>query len=190
MKRIILILLALMTVFSFSACGNKDDDITVGEGLKLAGKQAGNEAVEYSFTYPDAWEMCRNDGVIELQFDCDDSAMTARYATISVLSFDLEDSTELAKQYWEKHEAELKTVYTDYQLLDTEEFVEDDELLDDAQALKVKYSGKLNDITYLNEQIICCRLGSVYLITLVVPAEFESKVTDVLDVVKEDFKFA
>ena len=75
-------------------------------------------------------------------------------------------------------------------LLDTKEYVEDKDLLDDVPALKVKYSGKINDKTYLNEQIIACREGQVYLITLVVPEESYEKVETVIETVKKDFKFA
>ena len=54
MKRFILIVLACILALSLVSCG-KDDEIELGEGLTLAGTQAGNEAVEYSFTYPEEW---------------------------------------------------------------------------------------------------------------------------------------
>ena len=188
MKKYIAIFLLILTIFTLVSC-NKSDEIELGEGLKLAGKQAGNEAVQYSFTYPEEWELCRNDGVIEIQYDCDDSATTAKFATVSILAFDLEDASQLAKDYWESHEADLKSLYTDYKLLDTEELVEDGKKLGNTVALKLKYSGSLNGISYFNEQIICCRSGSVYLITLVVPSEYESKVSDVLETIRKDFIF-
>lgn len=188
MKKYIAIFLLVFTLFTLVSC-KENNEIELGEGLKLAGYQAGNKAVQYSFTYPDTWELCRNDGVIEIQFDCDESATTAKFATISVLAFDLEDPSQLAKDYWESHEEDIKSVYTDYKLLDTEELVDDGKKLGNTVALKVKYSGTLNGISYFNEQIICCRSGSVYLVTLVVPSEYESKVVDVLETVRKDFIF-
>ncbi len=188
MKKIITVLLIVITLCTLVSCKGSNE-IELGEGLKLAGKQAGNEAVQYSFTYPEEWELCRNDGVIEIQYDCDESTTTAKLATVSVLAFDLQDATQLAKDYWESHEADLKSLYTDYKLLDTEELVDDGKKLGNTVALKVKYSGTLNGISYFNEQIICCRSGSVYLVTLVVPSEYESKVVDVIEAVRKDFIF-
>ena len=188
MKRFILIVLACILALSLVSCG-KDDEIALGEGLKLAGKQAGNEAVEYSFTYPEEWELCRNDGVVELQIDCDESEMTAKFATLTVLSFDLADASQTAKGYWESYEQDVQGIYTDYQLLDTEEYNEEGKMLDDSPAIKQKYVGKINGTEYQNEQIICCRYGSVYLITLTVPTEYANKTNGVIDEVIKNFKF-
>ncbi|MBR5779996.1 MAG: hypothetical protein IKY21_05185 [Clostridia bacterium] len=189
MKKTLILVLTLIMVFAFCACSDSNGEIIVAQGLKLAGNQAGNQAVEYSFTYPEEWSLIRNDGVIEIQFDCNESNMYAQYATISVLSFSLQDPTQAAKPYWTEHEKQLQTIYTDYKLIDTKEYLEEKDLLDDVPALKVKYSGKINDITYLNEQIIACREGQVYLITLVVPEESYEKVENAMNVVKSEFTF-
>lgn len=190
MKKVLIFALTLIMTFGFCACSNDNGEVIVEDGFKLAGIEAGNKAVEYSFTYPEAWQLIRNDGVIEIQFDCNESAMYAQYATVSVLTFGLSDATQTAKAYWTEHEKQLQGIYTDYKLLDTEEYTENDELLDDVPALKVKYSGKLNEKVYINEQIVACRYGKVFLITLVVPEESYEKVETVIDVVKKNFKFA
>ncbi|MBQ1206516.1 MAG: hypothetical protein IIX67_04840 [Clostridia bacterium] len=190
MKKLLTFTLAIILTLSFCACSNDNDEIIVEDGLKLAGVQAGNKAVEYSFTYPEAWQMIRNDGVIEIQFDCNDSAMYAQYATVSVLTFGLSDATQTAKAYWTDHEKQLQSIYSDFKLLDTKEYTEKDDLLDGTPALKVKYSGSLNEKVYINEQIVACRYGKVFLITLVVPEESYEKVENVIDVVKKNFKFA
>jgi hypothetical protein len=188
MKRFLTAALAVLLVFAFCACA-KTEEVIVQDGMKLAGVQAGNKAVEYSFTYPEEWEIIRNDGVIEIQLDCDDSQATAVYATLTVLSFGLKDASQLAKPYWEEYELQLKGLYKDYKLLDTKEYDTAENYLHDAPALKVKYTGTLNGINYFNEQIICCRGGSVYLITLVVPNEYAERVDGVMKTVKENFKF-
>ncbi len=190
MKKLLILTLTVIMTFTFCSCSSSSDEVIVGDGLKLAGFDAGNKAVEYSFTYPELWSMIRNDGVIEIQFDCDDSAMYAKYATLSVLTFGLSDVSQTAKAYWAERENQLQGIYTDYKLLDSEEYAEADKYLHDVPALKVKYSGKLNNITYINEQIVACRYGKAYLITLVVPEEHYEKVETVMSVVKKDFKFA
>lgn len=174
--------------FSLCACNN-DGDVVVQDGMKLAGRDAGNDAVYYNFTYPEAWDMVRNDGVIELQYDCDESAATAQYATVTVLSFTLTDSEQTAKEYWAEHEKSVQGIYTDYKFLDTEEYTEEGKLLDDTPAIKVSYQGAINGKTYVNEQLICCRYGTVYLITLVVPEEFKGQRMGVMAAIKENFVF-
>jgi hypothetical protein len=189
MKRILIFVLAALLALSLCACGGRGSDIVVQDGMKLAGHDAGNEAVSFNFTYPEEWDLVRNDGVIELQTDCDDSDTTAQYATITVLTFSLVESNKTAKEYWAEHEAEVKGIYSDYKLLDTEEYNDTDKYLDDAPALKVKYQGAINGKSYVNEQIICMRYGELYLITLVTPADFADKTKDTMAAIKANFKF-
>ena len=190
MKRFVLILLALLTVASLCACGTKNNgDFITADGQKAAGREAGNAAVDYSFAYPEEWTIARNDGVVEIQTDCNLSDAVAEYATVTVLAFTLPDGVETAKQYWETQEQDTASVMTEYKLLDTKEYTEADQYLDDTPAMKVKYSGKMNGRTYISDQIICCRYGEVYLITLVVPEEYYESVSSVVSVVKDSFKF-
>ena len=63
MKRFLALLMASLMLLTLAAC-NKTDEIAVGDGMKLAGRSAGNEAVEYSFQYPEEWTLIRNDGVV------------------------------------------------------------------------------------------------------------------------------
>ena len=177
-------------LLSFCSCSQESNEVIVGDGLKLAGFEAGNKAVQYSFTYPELWQMIRNDGVIEIQYDCSDSAMYSKYATLTVLTFGLSDTAQTAKAYWTEYETQLQNIYKDLTILDTEEYTDKEKYLDDVPALKVKYSGKLNEKTYVNEQIIACRYGKVFLITLVVPEEYYETVSNVIEVVKNDFRFS
>ncbi len=182
MKRFLILVLTFIMAFTLISCGN--DETVVQDGMKLAGKEAGNEAVEYTFTYPEAWTMIRNDGVIELQYDCDESAMTAKYATVAVLAFGLENAEQSAKDYWKDYKTELESLYTDFKELDSKEVK-----VDDTAALKVKYSGKLNGSSYHYEQVIICRAGSVYLITLSSPSEHFEAVSTVVKSIIDNFKF-
>lgn len=189
MKRLLYVLISAILVCSLCACGGNEGEIVVQDGMKLAGRDAGNEAVQFNFTYPEEWTLVRNDGVIELQYDCDESAATAQYATVTVLTFSLKDSAQSAKAYWSDYEKQVQGIYTDYKLLDTEEYNETEKFLDDSPAIKVKYEGKINGNGYVNEQLICCRYGEVFIITLVVPAEFAEKTNGVMAGIKENFKF-
>ncbi|MBR4278828.1 MAG: hypothetical protein IKT34_01510 [Clostridia bacterium] len=188
MKKILSLILIAVMLLTLASC-NRTDEISVGDGMKLAGRSAGNEAVEYSFQYPEEWTLIRNDGVVEIQFDCNKSDQVAVYANLCVLSFTLKDTNETAKQNWESYQEEVKSVYTDFKLLDVEEYNDKDNYLDDAPALKVKYVGKVGSVEYLCEQIICCRYGSVYYITLTVPNEYASEVDGVMKSVKDSFEF-
>jgi hypothetical protein len=187
MKRAFLILLAALMCILLCACGN--GEVVAPDGKRVAGKAAGNEVTQYSFCYPEQWELIRNSGTIELKFDCNESEAVAEYATISVVGFDLagEDAELTSKQYWNnKHKAELEGLYTDFAILNGE----GDEIeLGGTVALEMHYSGKISDRGYYNEQIICCRYGSVYLVTLVVPEEHKDKVADALESVVAEFEF-
>ena len=50
--------------------------------------------------------------------------------------------------------------------------------------------GKLNEKVYINEQIVACRYGNVYLITLVVPEEHYENVSTVIESIKQNFRFS
>ncbi|MBE6683628.1 MAG: hypothetical protein E7595_05695 [Ruminococcaceae bacterium] len=188
MKRFLLIALSAIMLLSLCACGS--DEYVTADGMKAAGRAAGNDAVYYNFSYPEEWSIIRNDGVIEIQYDCDESATKATHANIAVLCFTLKDSEQTAKQYWAQYEEEVQGIYTDYKLLDTKEYSEEGKLLDDAPAIKVKYEGKLNGNAYTCEQILCCRYGTVYIITLTVPSDCADKVADTMTVIKDSFEFA
>ncbi len=187
MKRFITLAIALLMLLTLCACG--DDETVTPDGMKAAGKASGNDAVQYSFFFPEEWKMIRDSGTIELQFDCNDSDAVAEYATITFHAFDLKsDEVDMkAREYWNsRHKEELKGIYTDFEILNGEG---DEVKLGGTVALKLKYKGKINDHSYYNEQVICCRNGSVYFVTLVVPEENKDKVKGSLDRVIKDFEF-
>lgn len=187
MKKFLTILMALLMLLTLCACGN--DEAVTPDGMKAAGKAGGNEAVQFSFFYPEEWELIRDTGTIELKFDCDESEARAVYATITVVAFDLKSSEAdmKARDYWnDRHKDEVEGIYDDFKILNGEG---DETKLGGTVALKVKYQGKINKVSYYNEQIICCRNGSVYFLTLVVPEECKDKVKGSLERVAKDFEF-
>ena len=187
MKKFLLIITSLLLVVSLFGCNKNESTgtVTVGDKQQLAGFEAGNKAVEYSFAYPEEWEIMRNDGTLEFRYDCNKSDLLAEYATITTMAFTLPDSNMGATNYWEAKKSEHEKLFEDYKELDTEETQ-----LDGTPAYKVKYSGKMNGNTYVSEQIICCRYGSVYLVTLVSLEEYHDEINSALFTIRDSFKFA
>ncbi len=196
MKRFVLILSALLLAVTATGC-SKQNDVTLDNGSaieevmgkdndKIAGVDAGNKAVEYSFNYPEEWTMIRNTATIELQYDCNESDRYAEYATITTMAFDLsaEEINMGAIDYWKKYKPEHERIFDSFKELDKEETK-----LGGEAAYKVKYSGKINGNGYVSEQIICCKAGSVYLVTLVSPEKYHDDINSVLTDIAKSFKF-
>ena len=186
--RITALIILVIMALSLAAC-TEGSDVNPEENQALAGRQAGNEAVYYSFAYPNDWELSENDGSIAIRIDCDSSSATARYASINVLSFELSDTNTGARDYWNSYKKDLAAIMQDFTVLGgTEaETLEGEEgevseqpdgeaiELDGTVALRVKYSGKYTENTYIYDQVICCRNGTVYLLTLcALNADFDS----------------
>ena len=64
MKKLLLLITALIMVLSLCSCGD-GEKLAEKDGMYIAGKDGGNEAVQYSFLYPKEWELSRNDGTID-----------------------------------------------------------------------------------------------------------------------------
>lgn len=189
MKKFVLILTAMLLAVSCCGCVN-NDDAEAGEGMKWAGVKAGNEAVDYSFAYPEDWEVTRDDGTTELQFDYNPSDSHANYATYTVLAYNLgADSPQTVKDYWAEQQERVADTFKNYKELDVDEYDEPDEYLDDSPAMKVKYSFDYLDMTYISEQIICVRMGQVYILTLTVPEKGYDASSSIVATVKDSFRF-
>lgn len=187
MKRFFALLICILTVFSFCAC--EDNANVTPDGKKVAGRDDGNDAVQYTFFYPENWEMVRNSATIELKLDCNQSSGLTQYATISVVGFELtgDDIEMTARQYWnDKYIEEVKGLYDNFEM----ENEEGEELsLDEVPALGIEYKGEVAGTAYYCEQVICIRYGTVYIISLVVPDGNQEQVEGALDTVVKDFKF-
>ncbi len=187
MKKVLLVVISALILFSFCACGS-DEQVTP-DGMKVAGRDNGNDAVQYTFFYPETWEIVRDTATIEIKFDCNESTAIAEYATISVVGFELtgDDAELTARQYWnDKYKSEVKGLYDNFEI----EKEDGEEIsLDETPAIELSYTGDLNGHKYYCNQVICVRYGTAYLITLVVPDENKDKVAGALDTVVKDFKF-
>lgn len=204
LKRITALLLALAALAAFTACGGR----TVEEAAnrKIAGKQAGNDAVDFSFAYPEEWELGDNDGRVSIRLDCNKSDAIAQYASISVTTFTLSDSSVGARDYWNGYKKDLAATLTDFTVLNESAAAETSAAETSAEtgtpsadgkeitlggtvALKVRYSGKVTERTYLFDQIICCRNGAVYLVTFTATNDDYDTAKSALDVVQQTFVF-
>ena len=97
MKRFLAAALALICIFALFACSESESEAP--DGQKTAGRAAGNEAVNYSFFYPEKWEVAENTGVVMLKYNCSSASGIYEYATMSVLTFNLADSSQGARDY-------------------------------------------------------------------------------------------
>ncbi len=200
-KRTAALLLAIAALAAFTACGGKKIDEAANR--KIAGRQAGNDAVDYSFAYPEEWELGENNGVISIRFDCNKSDAVARYTTINVTTFSLADSSTGARNYWNDYKKLLAERLGDFTMLnkpaksetsgetsgETSEADGKEIKLGGTVALKVHYSAKLTENTYLYDQIICCRNGAVYIVTLTATNDDYETAKSALDVVEQTFVF-
>lgn len=170
MKKFLAMLLAL-TALLLSACSN---DTTADESMPENTNKTVNEAVDYYFYYPKAWELDRNDGMISIKSNMSTIASQQSFASISVTSYNLPDPKQLVDTYWEKYSEDISATFNEYEFLN-EEKIE----LDKIVAARYEYTGKLSGNKYKFSQVICIRNGIVYLVTLTAKeADFDKTVID------------
>lgn len=177
LKKIFAALTVLVMLLALCACGdNVGDDTSVPEGCLLFQ----NDAADYTFIYSNDWTVDYQTGISSLQKNTANSSVAATYARISVMAFD-GGNCESAREYWEAYKSEIKANYGSFavdedskETDDSGKITEGIEIkLDDAAALRVKYTADLNrsddtsaeHIAYTFEQVICLRNGSMYIIT-------------------------
>ena len=181
MKRTTLLLMLLCLCLVLASCGKTETPTDAPEGCL----RAGNEATDFTFCYPNTWQLDRNDGMIAVKTNVGSSG-TKAYASISVMAFTLEDSNQGAANFWDKHKEDLTDTYGE-KIAYTEEKKELE--LDGNKACLCRYSIKLSDVTYLYEQIFCVRYGQVYILTLTYPEGTQDGVTEGWKTVQETFVF-
>ncbi len=176
LKKILSLLLAVTALLTFCGCAQN----TEGEDLPDGSLRFNNDAADYTFVYTDDWSVDYQTGISSLQKNTAGSSVAATYARISVMAFD-GGNCESAREYWQSYKAEIKANYGSF-AVDKESIATDDNgnetegieiKLDDAAALRVKYTADLNrsddtsseSIPYTFEQVICLRNGSMYILT-------------------------
>lgn len=173
--------LLLLASLLLCACSGGEGNGDAPEGsLRIE-----NEAVDYTFCYDETWEMDRNDGMVGIKYNVGGSSSIA-YASISVMSFTLADSSAGANNYWEDYRADLVDLYGERITFETEK---EECTLGGIPANRNRYTLLLSDVTYTYEQIVCVRYGVVYLVTLTAPEGGYEKTVDCFETVIGTFAF-
>ena len=145
-KKLVMIVLAAVAAVSLGACGKTPDP---ADGMALAT----NDYVDFSFEYPQEWELLRDDAMIAVG-DADDNA------NLSVTSFETKDPNQPVLEYW----TEYKEVFAE--AFGEMEIVSEDEIqLGGVPALRVHYTNTLLEDTFSCDMVIGIRNGIVYTMT-------------------------
>ncbi len=115
---------------------------------------AGNEFVNYTFEYPDLWEVVRNDGMIAVKEPEDN-------VSISCTTFEPDDPTMAVLEYWNGYLDSFRDAFGGtVEVLSVEEIK-----LDDVPAMLVTYSADAAGDPYRFTQCIGIRSGTAYTLT-------------------------
>lgn len=144
-----------------------------------------NDAVDYTFCYDETWEIDRSDGMVGIKYNVAGGSSIA-YASISVMSFTLADSSMGANNYWDTYRADLADLYGERIAFESEKAECE---LAGIPANRNHYTLQLSDATYTYEQVVCVRYGVVYLITLTSPEGSYERTIDCFNTVIETFRF-
>ncbi len=154
-------------------------------GLPEGCLRAENEATDYTFCYPEEWEIDRNDGMISVKYNVGERGAIA-YASVSVQAFSLEKKDTGANGYWDEYRKQLEDVYGEKLTFSAEK---EQTSLGGVIANRNRYTLRLTDVTYAFEQVICIRNGTVYLVTLTVPEQRKDAVTEAYETILSTFAF-
>lgn len=180
-KGTLLILCVLLAAMLFTSCSTNTVDPSVPEGYL----RAGNDAVDYTFLYPNTWTLDRDDGMIGIKYNVGNN-LTQRYASISTQAYSLEDANMGANDYWDMYKADIQTAYGNLVSFQAEK-VETE--LGEVVANRNRYVITMDAINYLFEQVICVRYGNVYIVTFTTPEENYSEIVSNFDDVLTSFQF-
>ena len=146
--RLIAALLAVLTVFSFAACGAGADGAPVGMTL------ASPDFAGYRLYVPSSWIVTQSGGAVSAYVSETDPA------NVSIMSWEMPYYDSTVEEWWQGYTEEFSTVFT--------EFVQESDestVLDGTAARKYVYTGTLGANTYRYTQYAAVRAGVVYLIT-------------------------
>lgn len=173
--------LLLLVSLLLCACSGKENNGDAPEGCA----QFENEALDYTFCYDETWEIDRSDGMVGIKRNVAGGSSLA-YASISVMSFTLADSSMGANNYWDTYRADLVDLYGERIAFEAEK---EECKLGGVPANRNRYTLQLSDATYTYEQVICIRYGVVYLVTLTSPEGGYESTIGCFDTAVETFSF-
>lgn len=177
MKKLVLIMTAVMLVITFASCSKTESDIP--EGMALLD----NEAVDYYFYYPQGWVADRNDGMVSAYVsdkDRSNVSVTTFAAAADVTSVDgyltMGDTT-----YFDN----MRETFPDLEMLSDGE----ETSLGGVPAKQYVFTATVAGDLYKFRQIIAYRYGYIYMMTYTSTADgFDAHIDEVNSVVSE-FEF-
>ncbi len=137
-----------------------------------------NDYVDYTFEYPEDWELIRNDGMIAVK-------APEGSVTISSTSFEPDDPTMLAQEYWEGYFESFKETFGGTVSVITEEETK----LGDAAAKYVTYTATVVGSDYQFTQVTAIRNGTAYTLTYTATPDTHESYLPALTHAVTSFKF-
>lgn len=139
---------------------------------------AGNDYVDYTFEYPEDWEIIRSDGMIAVK-------APEGNVTVTCTSFEPDDPTMLAQEYWEGYFESFKETFGGTVSVITEEETK----LDDAAAKYVTYTATVVGADYQFTQVTAIRNATAYTLTYTATPETHETYLPALTHAVTSFKF-
>ncbi len=177
MKKILLILSAILLLITTTSCSKEDTGLP--EGMALLD----NEAVDYLFYYPQEWHADRNDGMVSAyvsEKDRSNVSVTTFAASADVASVEgyltMGDTT-----YFDN----MKETFPDLEMISDGE----ETSLGGVPAKQYVFTATVAGEVYKFRQVIAYRYGYIYMLTYTSTAEgFDTHTDDVNSIISE-FKF-
>ena len=153
MKRIIAILLALLTGLCLFSCG----DDPVPEGMKQA---SDTSVVDYCLYVPKEWVVSSAERAVTHAYVSEGDR-----TNVLVMQWNITENTKKPSDWWEK---EYKPqVFESGSVQDVKILTEGEAtLLDSKEAFKYSYTGKIGDSYFKYDLIACVTKGSIYVMQL------------------------
>lgn len=141
-----------------SSCGEKYTEASNGYSITE------NQFVDYTFEYPEDWQLIRNDAMIAVK---PENANVSLSCTI----FEPDNPAMLVNEYWDGYFKTYKETFGDkLEIISDEETV-----LCDVPAKDITYTSEIVGDTYTFNQIVAVRNGTVYTLTYTAkPDEFDT----------------
>lgn len=125
---ILVLAMMLCSAMLFASCDKGDQ--TVPDGMK----EASNDSVAYDFYVPEQW-VCDSEASTPKAYYSDTDA-----SNVSVMAYSVNKKPDGLTEWWESFEGDFKKVYTDFEVVSTENVV-----LDGVAALKTVFKGTMNN---------------------------------------------
>lgn len=178
MKKLIAIVLCIITCLSFAACNNSSGDDMAPSGMKLASDK---KVPDYKLFVPEAWTVETQSGTTTA---CLRTTSGDALATFVATFAEVDEGVTL-DNYFEKYSAQFTDVFGAPENIEAE----DDITLSGKAAKRYTYTMVYGDVEYKFQQVICFRENRVYTLTYSSTSErFDDHVED-MTAILSNFKF-